>query len=66
MFTRDLTKRLTFMCIINERKWATLPGANRLYDLAREDSRLSIGDVKVKDPDNPAHLNAAKLVTFFV
>ena len=66
VFTRDLTERLTFMCIINEWKWATLQGANRLYDLAREDSRLSIGDVKVKDPDNPAHLNAAKLVTFFV
>jgi len=33
-------------------------------DLSRKDGRLVVADVKIKDPDNPAKLNKAKLIRF--
>ena len=66
VYRRDMRKKLNFMCLINERKWAALPNTSRILDLARVNPKLNVSDVRIKDPDNPARLNAAKLIQFSV
>lgn len=64
VYTRDMSKEFTFMCIISETKWNTLSNIQELLDLAQVTPGLSITDTKVKNPDNPAQLNNAKLIYF--
>ena len=64
VYTRDMSKEFTFMCIINETKWNTLSNIQELFDLAQVTPGLSITDIRVKNPDNPAQLNNAKLICF--
>lgn len=66
VYRRDVRKKLNFMCLINERKWKVLPNTDRILDLATSNPRLNVSDVKIKDPDNPARLNAAKLIQYSV
>lgn len=66
IYKRDFRKRLNFMCLINENKWNRLDGRDRLSRLAAKNTKLVISDVRIKDPDNPAKLNNAKLITFSV
>ena len=63
---RDMRRKLNFMCLINESKWNRLTGTERVIDLSRKNSRLEVVDVKIKDPDNPARLNRAKMIKFSV
>lgn len=60
----DTTKEFNFMCIINESKWNSLNNTNILEDLERRTLGLTIRNVRVKNPDNPAQLNNAKLISF--
>ncbi len=64
VYVRDILKEFTFMCIINEVKWNTLDNVQELVDLAQIIPELSIKDIRVKNPDNPAQLNNAKLICF--
>lgn len=64
VYMRDMTKEFTFMCIINEAKWNTFDNIQELFNLAQATSGLSITDIRVKNPDNPAQLNNAKLICF--
>ena len=64
IYQRDMRKKLNFMCLININKWERLSGTNRLTALSKDDGRVNIQDVKIKNPDNPARLNNAKLITF--
>lgn len=66
IYRRDMRMRLNFMCLINDRKWEKLPNRGRLEELARNNSRVTLTKVRLKDPDNPARLNDARLVTFSV
>ena len=66
VYRRDMRKRLNFMCLVNWRKWQSFPGTERLDDLVKTDPRLNVSTVRIKDPDNPARLNDARLVTFSV
>ena len=66
VYRRDMRKRLNVMCLIGERKWEGLIGRERLESLARHDSRVGLSAVRIKDPDNPARLNGARLITFSV
>ena len=66
VYQRDMRKKLNFMCLINHDKWGRISGTERLQRLAAEDRRFAIRDVKIKNPDNPARLNPAKLITFSV
>ena len=61
---RDKDKAFSFMSIINEDKWNTFDNTGRLLKLANEKKELCIKDVAIKNPDNPAKLCGAKLVTF--
>lgn len=64
VYTRDMTKEFTFMCIINEAKWNTFDNIQDLSNLTQAMPGLSITDIRVKNPDNPALLNNAKLICF--
>lgn len=64
VYMRDMSKKFTFMCIINESKWNTLNNIQELTDLVQVTNGLSVTDIRIKNPDNPAQLNNAKLVCF--
>lgn len=66
VYRRDLSNNFNFMCLINSRKWDRLPGTERVLSLSYANPRLKVSDVKIKDPDNPARLNDAKLVQFAI
>lgn len=66
VYQRDLSKEFNFMCIINDSKWSEFKNANKLLSLADRTENLSVSDIKVKNPDNPAQLNPAKLIEFIV
>lgn len=66
VYQRDMRKKLNFMCLINYDKWGRIPDTQRLLELSAVDRRLVITDVKIKNPDNPARLNPAKLITFTI
>lgn len=66
IYERDFTKEFTFMCIINENKWNRFDNTDELNVLSQRVEQLQIHDVKVKNPDNPAKLNDAKLITFSI
>lgn len=62
LYHRDLSKKFTFMCIINDTKWATFENTGLLTSLNK--TGFNIAAVRVKNPDNPANLVPAKLITF--
>lgn len=64
VYTRDHSKEFTFMCIINETKWKSFDNRQELVDLAQVISGLSVTDIRIKNPDNPAQLYNAKLISF--
>lgn len=61
---RDNSKDFNFMCLVNREKWNSFSNTSELLDLKKTNDNLQIKDVKVKDPDNPAKLKDAKLITF--
>lgn len=63
-YKRDMSKEFTFMCIINEAKWNTLNNIRELAGLVQVTHGLSVTDIRIKNPDNPAQLNNAKLICF--
>jgi hypothetical protein len=52
------------MCIINNEKWATLGNTSSLENLAETENSLTISSIRIKDPNNPANLRDAKLISF--
>lgn len=66
VYTRDMTKAFNFMCIINNAKWSTFDNTAELIALSEQNENLRISDIRVKNPDNPAQLVDAKLISFSV
>jgi hypothetical protein len=64
VYQRDYSKRFNFMCIVNESKWNTLENTQDLLKLSERVEALNISDIKIKNPDNPAILVNAKLISF--
>lgn len=64
VYKRDIAKKFTFMCIINDEKWKTFDNIELITNL--NVSGFSITNIKVKNPDNPAKLVSAKLVTYSI
>ena len=62
VYQRDYAKSFNFMCIINENKWKTFDNTELIASL--NVPGFEISDVRIKDPDNPARLVNAKLITF--
>lgn len=52
------------MCIINEAKWDTFDNRSKLEQIVSDNTNVVIKNVKIKNPDNPAKLNDAKLISF--
>lgn len=66
VYRRDMRRQLNFMCLVNREKWERIPDRERLRETARANPRLTLSDVRVKNPDNPARLNEAVLISFSV
>lgn len=64
VYARDMHKKFNFMCIINDAKWETFDNTELLTSLDVEG--FSIRDVRIKNPDNPANLVPAKLITYSI
>lgn len=60
----DDSKSFNFMALINNDKYDTLEYTEELEGLVGRDKGLQIKDVEIKNPDNPAQLKQAKLITF--
>ncbi len=66
IFEREMEKQLNFMAIINFEKYYSFKNIKDLEKLACENQYLEIHNVKIKNPNNPAKLRNAKLITFVI
>ncbi len=61
---RRKSKVFNFMCIINAEKYESFANRRMIEELVGKVEGFRIADVKIKNPDNPAQLKAAKLIVF--
>lgn len=66
VFERDFTKSFNFMAIINFDKYNSFNNTEKLEQMVAINSKLSISDIKIKNPDNPAQLKKAKLISIIM
>lgn len=66
LFIRDRSKKFNFMVVINKKKLLSFENVSKLYKLKERCSNLQILDVKIKDPNNPAQLKDAILITYII
>lgn len=66
VYKRDYSKKFNFMAVINDKKYYSFDNYNELEKLCKTNKALKIADVKIKNPNNPAQLKSAKLITFTV
>lgn len=66
IYKRDFSKKFNFMALINEGKYYSFNNHNELEQLCAKIKNLHIQNVKIKNPNNPAQLKNAKLITFTV
>lgn len=64
LYQRNYANQFNFMCLINQEKWDSFNNTELLLNLVHDN--LKIIDVEVKDPNNPAKLKLAKLITFYL
>lgn len=66
VYERGFNKDFNFMCIINDEKFNQFENKQDLIDLCMRTEGLKISDIKIKNPDNPAQLKNAKLITYAI
>ena len=64
VYQRNFDAGFNFMCIVNADKWLTFDNRDELIALQKSCPALRIADVKIYNPDNPARLNNAKLISY--
>lgn len=64
VYQRDFTKSFNFMCIINDEKWDTFKNTKLITSINKKG--FSIDNVRIKNPDNPAKLVSAKLISYSI
>ncbi|NLM16432.1 MAG: NgoPII family restriction endonuclease [Candidatus Riflebacteria bacterium] len=64
LFQRDKKRKFNFMAIIGEKKWRAQPRNEELRQLVKANKNAKLTKVEIKDPDNPAKLKKAYLVTY--
>ena len=64
IYQRNLAADFNLMCVINLEKWNCLENRQKFFELQKTFPALKIFDVKIKNPDNPAKLNNAKLICY--
>ncbi len=62
----DNNAEFNMMVIINKEQFGQLQNINLLYELERNNNYLKINEIKIKNPNNPAQLRDAILVTYKV
>lgn len=66
VYNRDDRHSFNLVAIINEEKVNSLSNFRLLEDLVSSTPNLSITDIRIKNPNNPAQLKRAKLIEYFV
>lgn len=66
LFKRDHSKKFNLMFIINKQQFNVLDNVQKLYNLQTAHPSLSIQNVNIKNPNNPAQLKEAVLITYTV
>ncbi len=66
VYQRDYTRSFNFMALINNDKYYSFDNYRDLECLCSTIIELEIKDVKIKNPNNPAILKDAKLITYTV
>lgn len=66
VYKRDYNKKFNFMALINDDKYYSFDNYYDLENLCASIEELQITDVKIKNPNNPAQLKSAKLITYTV
>jgi len=64
VYQPDANKTFNFMCIINDEKWEEFDNTNLLIKEAHNNPSLKIENIKIQNPDNPAQIRNARLITF--
>lgn len=64
IYKRDKDFKFNFMALINEEKYNEFENIEKIEWLQKEMEHFKIEDVKIKNPNNPAKLYNAKLITF--
>lgn len=64
IYQHDSSKNFNFMAVINEEKYNSFNEIRELEELSNNTEGLSIQNVEIKSPDNPANLKRAKLIIF--
>lgn len=66
IYKQDYSKTFNFMTIINDEKYYSFDNYDKLEKLCEKINNLKITHVEIKNPNNPAQLKSAKLITFVV
>lgn len=66
IYKRDYNRKFNFMSLINVDKYYSFDNYSDLENLCASVEGLQIADVKIKNPNNPAQLKSAKLITYTV
>ena len=64
IYTPDASKEFNLMVLINEDKISQFNNFEKLVDMIQTYPSLEIKDVQIKNPNNPAQLRNAKLITY--
>lgn len=64
IYQRNLNANFNFMCIVRNDKWESFTNREKLLALQENYFSLKISDVSIMNPDNPAKLNHAKLISY--
>lgn len=64
IYNRNSSKKFNFMCVIRETKYASFENTKLVESCVGSIPGFNIEDVKIKNPNNPAVLENAKLLTF--
>lgn len=68
VYKRNEEAKFNLMAIINEEKFHSFEknDVKELIDISKSNNNLSINDMQIKNPNNPAKLVKAKLISFFI
>lgn len=64
VYQRDVEKSFNFMCLINLEKYQSFDNVSKIENLINQIADFQIVDIMIKNPNNPAQLKSAKLITF--
>ena len=66
IYTYDETAKFQYITLLKKEKYDTLPDADKEAIEALTNDKISVKDVKIKNPNNPVQLIDAKLLVFKV